>query len=104
MIYIIQTNTLIDNEGVPRDFQSMVFAYSSWDDYKNALLHEESTGKIIFGTMYGCIKPRNAKIENVLINDDKHLECFINNGVVNINVKAYKVDSDNLKNIVTVYK
>lgn len=37
MIYIIQTNTLLDNENQPRDFQSMMFKYSSWEDYKNDL-------------------------------------------------------------------
>ena len=100
MIYVIQTNTIFNN-GIPGDFQSMVFAWDRhWEDYKHALLHKESDGKIITGTMYGSIKPRGSKIEKIIINDDHHVECILNNGVVTINVKAYKVDVNNLNHIV----
>ena len=98
--FVIQTNTFIDDKGNPRDFQSMVFAYYDWNAYKSALLYEESSGKIVMGTMYGCIKPRGSKIEQIIINDDHHLECLITNDVVTINVKSYKINGKELKNIV----
>lgn len=101
MVYIIQTNTSIDTGGNSRDFQSMVFEYSSWDDYKDDLLNKASTGNIIRGTMYGCIKPRVSTIDKVTIDDEFHLEYTISNYAGRkTNVKAYKVDEYNIKAVV----
>lgn len=99
MIYIIQTNTVLDNENQPRDFQSVMFKYSSWEEYKNDLLSEEIQSSLIIGTMMGNIKPRMAKVEKVIIDDDCHLECIIDNGFVRTNIKAYKVEECNFKNL-----
>lgn len=94
MTYIIQTNTSIDNLGIPRDFQSMIFPYESWDKYRNDLLNEHMIHEIIHGTLTGNIKPRRSKIEEIIINDDLHLEIIICNGFVRTNIKAYKVDKE----------
>lgn len=101
MVYIIQTNTSIDTEGNPRDFQSMVFEYSSWDDYKDDILNKASNGDIVRGTMYGCIRPRGSTIDEVIINDEFHLEYTISNYAERkTNVKAYKVEEYNIKKVV----
>ena len=75
-IYIIQTNVSLDENGVSQDFQSRMFGYGeSWDEFKKYLLsNEPDTEKLVRGTMIGTIKPSNSKIEEILINDDFHLE------------------------------
>lgn len=91
MTSIIQTNTIICN-GKEKDFQSMVFKYSSWDDYRRDMLDENYVGLLIEGTMVGNIKPRFCKVVDVIINDDYHFEVVIDNGYTKINIKSYKVD------------
>jgi hypothetical protein len=78
----------------------MVFAYEDWDTYKVDLLNKDSVGNIIHGTLIGNIKPKLTVIKDVLINDSFHLECNIYNGYVVMNIKAYKVDEENLKSVV----
>lgn len=99
MIYVIQTNTSLDNENKPRDFQSMMFKYSSWEDYQYDLISEEVQSSLIVGTMMGNIKPKQCKIEDILINDEFHLECIISNGYTRMNVKACKVSMDSFNNL-----
>jgi hypothetical protein len=99
MVYIIQTNTSLDNENQPRDFQSMMFKYSSWEDYKHDLINEDVRSSFIIGTMMGNIKPRQCKIETILINDDFHLECIISNHIMRINIKAYSVKEHQFSNL-----
>lgn len=96
MVYIVQTNTSLDDLGNTRDFQSIVFPYQSWDKYKKDLLEENAVHEIIHGTMIGCIKGRYCKIERVIINDDYHIEIIVDNGYVKTNIKAYKVEKDKM--------
>ena len=96
MIYIVQTNTSLDDLEKPRDFQSVVFPYQSWDKYKKDLLEEDAVHEIIHGTMIGNIKGRCCKVERVMINDDYHIEIVVDNGYVKTNIKAYKVEKDRM--------
>lgn len=100
MVYIIQTNTLIDDSDNPRDFQSMVFEYSSWDDYRDDLLNNSPNRKI-YGTLTGHIKPKSSTIDKIIINDEYHLECLISRyDGGKSNIKAYKVDGNIFKTVV----
>ena len=96
MIYVIQTNTSLDNLDNPKDFQSVVFPYQSWGKYKKDLLEENAIHEIIHGTMMGNIKARCCKIQKVIIDDDHHIEIIVDNGYVKTNIKAYKVEKDRM--------
>lgn len=80
-MYIIQTNILIDDKGIERDFQSMMYQIKeqTWDEFKDYILSDgDYTMKIIYGTMTGLPKPRQSKVTSILINDEKHLSVILN--------------------------
>ncbi|NFF75905.1 hypothetical protein FCV38_02630 [Clostridium sporogenes] len=99
MFYVIQTNTSLNNCKEPRDFQSAMYKIGkhTWEEFKEYILSNSGdfTEKSINGTIIGHIKPKNCIIENVLINDDKHLEIIIkyevNTQLRATNIKLYKV-------------
>lgn len=102
-MYIIQTNTSIDNEGNYVDFQSMMYKITkqNWNEFKECILSEEShTEKFIQGTMVGYTKPRVFKILKVMINDDFHLEVLISRyDNSTINIKYYMVTDEQFRKL-----
>lgn len=85
-MYIIQTNTSLNDNYDPRDFQSMMYKISkqTWEEFKEYILsNEEYTEKLVSGTMMRSTKPRNFTIEKVLINDNRHLEVIMRYGFSN---------------------
>ncbi|BAO04723.1 uncharacterized protein CBO05P1_004 [Clostridium botulinum B str. Osaka05] len=104
MFYVIQTNISLNNYKKPQDFQSLMYKISNqtWEEFKEYILSDEDfTEKLIKGTMIGYTKPKNCIIEDILINDDFHLEVNISYRSDNhmTNVKFYKVSEDDFKNL-----
>lgn len=105
MFYIIQTNTSLDGNNKPQDFQSLMYKIrkQTWEEFKEYILSDDDfTEKLIRGTMVGYTKPQNCIIEDILINDDFHLEVNISHGSDNhmkTNVKFYKILENNFKNL-----
>lgn len=92
-MFIIQTNISIDNKGIERDFQSMVYEIKdkTWKEFKEYILNDEYETVLIFGTMKGSLKPREIKVNEVLINDHFHLQVRFSN---NIESKYYLVKDE----------
>ncbi|MDD4779114.1 MAG: hypothetical protein PHT02_00725 [Tissierellia bacterium] len=94
-MYIIQTNTSLDDNNNPRDFQSVMYKINkqNWDEFKEYILSEEDfTEKVIQGTMIGSTKPKFYKLLEILINDDFHLEIIISKyDESKMNIKYYMV-------------
>jgi hypothetical protein len=103
-VYIIQTNTSLDENNNPRDFQSLMYQINkqTWEEFKEYIISEgQDTEKLISGTMIGSTKPRNAKILKVLINDEYHLEVIISNYAgMKINSKYFMVTDNQFSNLI----
>lgn len=98
-MYIIQTNTLVDDKGIERDFQSMMYQIKeqTWGEFKEYILsNEDFTMKLIKGTMMGTTKPSQSKVTRVLINDDFHLRVVFDN---NIESKYYMVEDESFNRL-----
>ena len=72
MVKIIETHLFLDNNNIIKDHQARVIEYNSWDEYVELI--KSGKYKLVFGTLEGCILPRNAKVKD-LIYDDYHLSC-----------------------------
>ena len=97
-MYIIQTNTSINGNGVEIDFQSMMYKIpnKTWNEFKEYILSDEYETIRIIGTMVGSLKPRLMKVVGVLINDDFHLRVKFNNYKES---KYYLVTDENFANL-----
>ena len=98
IVYIIETNYESNNNS----FQSRIITYSSWEKYISLYTHYDGKAdRPINGTMWGRVLPYNAKIKNLVYNNEQ-LSCDI--VLFNQQIKtrfAQKVDKiviDNEKN------
>lgn len=101
MFYVIQTNTHVNN-GQSGDFQNWMYKITkqTWDEFKDYIISDEKfTDKITKGTMTGYTKPRDCVIEEVLINDDFHLEVIIQYGMNKVSSRYYMVTEENFKGL-----
>ena len=93
-MYIIQTNTSIGN-GKPVDFQSLMYQTNkTWDEFKEYILNDNAEiEQIQKGTMIGNMKTKDNKVDEILINDDFHLEVIYKNDRLKwvVNAKYYGV-------------
>jgi hypothetical protein len=102
-MYIIQTNTNFVNDKLG-DFQSLMYGIDklTWDEFKEYILSSETINvNLLRGTMKGSIKATNWKVEEILINDDIHLEIIAVYGKYNfrVNVKYYMVTNEAFKGL-----
>ena len=90
-MYIIQTNTSINNAGIDMDFQSMMYKMpnKTWEEFKEYILSDEYEIVSLVGTMVGSLKTRQRKVIDILISDDFHLEVEFDN---NMKSKYYLVE------------
>lgn len=98
-MYIIQTNILVDDKGIERDFQSRVYQIKeqTWDEFREYILsNEDVTTKLVRGTMAGAIKPRQSRVTSVLINDERHLRVTFNSSY---DAKFYMVTDEEFANL-----
>ena len=98
-MYIIQTNTLVDDKGIERDFQSRVYQIKeqTWDEFRDYILSNEGfVMKLVNGTMAGAIKPRQSRVTSVLINDERHLRVTFNSSY---DAKFYMVTDEEFANL-----
>lgn len=98
-MYIIQTNTLVDDKGIERDFQSMMYQIKeqTWGEFKEYILsNEDFTMKLVNGTMAGTTKPRQSKVTSILINDERHLRVTFNSSY---DAKFYMVTDEEFANL-----
>lgn len=103
-MYIIQTNTSLDKNNHPVDFQSMmykVYRQQTWSEFKNYIIsNKPSISTTVIGTMLGANKPDNSKCIEVLINDDVHLEViFQNNNNLKFSSKYVLVTDEQFQNL-----
>lgn len=105
MFYIIQTNINLDNNSKPQDFQSFIYRITkqTWEQFKDYIIsNEKFTTKLIRGTIQGYTKPRNCIIEEILINDDFHLEVRLSygeNNHIKANSKYYMITEKQFSNL-----
>lgn len=105
MFYVIQTNTSLNGKNEPIDFQSCMYKITkqTWNEFKDYITsNEKFTYKIIQGTMLGGTKPSNCVVEEILINDNFHLEIILSygrNGELKVNNKYYMVTEESFKNL-----
>lgn len=79
MIKVIETNLSIDNENNIVDHQSRVIEVGSWEEFINEIKNAETVSrKSCIGNLHGSTIPRQARVEN-LIYDDDHLSCDVYN-------------------------
>ncbi len=78
-MFIIETNLLLDENGIIRDHQSRVIESVSWYSYINEIKNNLSVHKSSFiGYLHGNTIPDNSKVDN-LVYDDSHLSCDVTN-------------------------
>jgi hypothetical protein len=75
-MYIIQTNTTHNDDGIEMDFQSYMYQIKkqTWEEFKDYIVStEDFTEKILQGTMRGLVKTKYKKPYKVIVNDEFHL-------------------------------
>lgn len=106
---IIQTNiSLNPNAKQPIDFQSRMYYIKkqTWDEFKEYIKSNEPfTSKLVSGTMYGMTKPEGCTIENIIVDDEFHLEVVMTYGKdIYCNAKYYKVEDKDFERLKTEYE
>ncbi|GCD12893.1 hypothetical protein [Clostridium tagluense] len=103
--YVIQTNTILNEDGTPRDFTSFMFQLQNqtWEEFKEYILNNDTKEtKQIKGTLDGASKPNDCIISEEIINTDQQLEVMIFFGADydrRVNAKFFLVTEEEFKKI-----
>lgn len=73
-VKVIETNLSIGELGEIKDHQSRIIEVDSWDEYSEEIKQAKTVDRN--GTMFGVSIPKQAKIENLKV-DNKHLSCDV---------------------------